>query len=184
MFREDLYYRLNVLPIELPPLRQRREDIPQLVEFFIRRANQQFNSEVNDCSEKALKLLMDHNWPGNIRELENTIQRASLLCQGQTLCADDFTKLQQHHNTDENNNSLEALIDKKLRASLAQKDIVEVNDLYQMVLHQMERPLIKIILEKTRGNQVRAAQVLGINRNTLRKKIQLLGIDKDKTTIE
>lgn len=184
LFREDLYYRLNVLPIELPPLRQRREDIPQLVEFFIRRANQQFNSEVNDCSEKALKLLMDHNWPGNIRELENTIQRASLLCQGQTLCADDFTKLQQHHNTDENNNSLEALIDKKLRASLAQKDIVEVNDLYQMVLHQMERPLIKIILEKTRGNQVRAAQVLGINRNTLRKKIQLLGIDKDKTTIE
>ena len=180
-FREDLYYRLKVLPIELPPLRARNEDIPLLVDFFINKANQQFNSAVTSCSEKALELLMRHNWPGNIRELENTIQRACLLVQGTILRASDFQQLQRIKNNEDPGNSLEALIDRKLRASLAQKDIVEVNDLYQMVLQQVERPLIQIILEKTRGNQVRAAQILGINRNTLRKKIQALDVNTDKT---
>lgn len=180
-FREDLYYRLNVLPFELPPLRERKEDIPLLVDFFIHKANSQFKSAITSCSDKAMTLLMRHNWPGNIRELENTIQRACLLSQGQMLRTSDFSQLQHCVVDHKDSESLEALINKKLRASLDQKDIVEVNDLYEMVLHQVERPLIQIILEKTRGNQVRTAQILGINRNTLRKKIQLLEIDTEKT---
>ncbi|OQY23673.1 MAG: two-component system response regulator [Desulfobacteraceae bacterium 4572_35.2] len=180
-FREDLYYRLNVLPLELPPLRDRTEDIPLLVDFFIQKANGEFNSEISHCSDKAMGILVNHHWPGNIRELENTIQRACLLSQGNTLRASDFPHLEQNNNQETSEDcALEALIGNKLRSSLAQRDIVEINDLYEMVLHQMERPLIQIILDKTRGNQVRAAEVLGINRNTLRKKIQLLGITTGK----
>ncbi len=183
-FREDLYYRLNVLPLELPPLRDRSEDIPLLVNFFIRQANQQFTSEITRCSDNALALLVKHNWPGNIRELENTIQRACLLSQGNLLRTCDFQQLQQENNSQEGCDSLEKLIENKLRASLNQKDIADVNDLYQMVLHQMERPLIQIIMEKTRGNQVRTAQILGINRNTLRKKIAILNISTEKNDLQ
>lgn len=180
-FREDLYYRLNVLPLELPPLRERTEDISQLVDFFIQKANSEFNSEISHCSDKAMNILVKHDWPGNIRELENTIQRACLLSQGNTLRASDFPHLERNKDQDKQEDcALEALIETKLRASLAQRDIVEINDLYEMVLHQMERPLIQIILDKTRGNQLRAAEVLGINRNTLRKKIQILGISTGK----
>lgn len=180
-FREDLYYRLNVLPLELPPLRERTEDIPLLVEFFIQKANSEFNSEINHCSDKAMSTLVKHSWPGNIRELENTIQRACLLSQGNTLRASDFPHLEHNKDQDKQEDcALESLIENKLRTSLAQRDIVEINDLYEMVLHQMERPLIQIILDKTRGNQVRAAEVLGINRNTLRKKIHILGISTGK----
>lgn len=184
LFREDLYYRLNVLPIALPPLRERSEDIPLLVDFFIRKANDEFGSEVGSCSEKAMKLLVGNPWPGNIRELENTIQRACLLSQGQVLRTSDFPQLLDNSSTGEENGSLEALIETKLRCSLAKKDIVEINDLYEMVLHQMERPLIRIILDKTRGNQVRAAEILGINRNTLRKKMQILDITAEKNGSE
>jgi len=180
-FREDLYYRLNVLPLELPPLRERTEDIPLLVEFFIQKANSEFNSETNRCSGKAMEILVKHSWPGNIRELENTIQRACLLSQGSTLSASDFPQLANSKDQEKQEDcALESLIENKLRTSLAQRDIVDINDLYEMVLHQMERPLIQIILDKTRGNQVRAAEVLGINRNTLRKKIQILGITTGK----
>nr|WP_320048385.1 sigma-54 dependent transcriptional regulator [uncultured Desulfuromonas sp.] len=179
-FREDLYYRLNVLPISLPPLRERAEDIPLLVDFFIRKANDEFGSVVSSCSEKAMQQLVRYPWPGNIRELENTIQRACLLSQGQVLRGSDFPQQTTDAPVQEENDSLEGLIEAKLRTSLAKKDIVEVNDLYEMVLHQMERPLIRIILDKTRGNQVRAAEILGINRNTLRKKIQTLGIIPEK----
>ncbi len=175
-FREDLYYRLNVLPLALPPLRERRDDIPPLVEYFIGRANSEFSSRITHCSNDAMRLLQHHHWPGNIRELENTILRACLLSQGQMLQPDDFPQLQQDNNQTGDDDSLETLIENKLRKSLAQKDIIEVNDLYEMVLHQMERPLIRIILERTRGNQVKAAAILGINRNTLRKKIAVLGI--------
>lgn len=182
-FREDLYYRLNVLPFELPPLRERTEDIPLLVDFFIQKANSEFNSEISHCSDKGMEILVNHRWPGNIRELENTIQRACLLSQGNTLRASDFPHLEQSKDQETKEDcALEALIENKLRSSLAQRDIVEINDLYEMVLHQMERPLIQIILDKTRGNQVRAAEVLGINRNTLRKKIQLLGIATGKNS--
>lgn len=180
MFREDLFYRLNVVPIALPPLRERREDIPQLIEYFINRAHQDLGVPARGCTEEALALLKRYDWPGNVRELENAIQRAALLSPDQLLTGGDFPDLLAGGGREENDCSLETLIANKLRSSLMPMEVNELDNLYDMVLHQMERPLIRIILEKTRQNQVRAAEILGINRNTLRKKIQTLGIEVRK----
>jgi two-component system, NtrC family, nitrogen regulation response regulator GlnG len=179
-FREDLYYRLNVVPINIPPLRERRNDIPLLVEYFLSRLPKELNVSVQGCTGEALELLKSHDWPGNVRELENTLRRATLLSSDQFLIPADFPDLAPQPSGKETDESLEALISNKLRATFAQMDVQELNNLYEMVLFQMERPLIKIILEKTRYNQVRAAEILGINRNTLRKKIQTLEIDVKK----
>ena len=175
-FREDLYYRLNVVPLELPPLRERREDIPSLVDFFLAKAGEDYGTAATGLTKEAMNLLYNYAWPGNVRELENIIQRAALLSPDALLNAADFPSLVIGHTSSGNNASLEGLINQKLQSSLAQIDLQDMNNLYDMVLHQMERPLINIVLEKTRGNQVKAAEVLGINRNTLRKKIQMLNI--------
>ena len=175
-FREDLYYRLNVVPLELPPLRERREDIPNLVDYFLVKAHEAYGTSATGLTREAMTLLCNYEWPGNVRELENIIQRAALLSPDALLNAADFPSLTTSHTGNSNNTSLEALINQKLQSALAQIDLQDMNNLYDMVLHQMERPLIKIVLEKTRGNQVKAAEVLGINRNTLRKKIQTLNI--------
>ncbi|PLY01782.1 MAG: nitrogen regulation protein NR(I) [Desulfuromonas sp.] len=180
-FREDLYFRLNVVPIPLPPLRRRQEDIPLLVEFFLSHIRQELGVPAQQVSDEGMQLLMNYAWPGNVRELENYLQRAALLSTNPVLTPDDFPDLLQGGiNDGENDHSLEALIANKLRASLTQMDVEDLDNLYTMVLEQMERPLIKIILEKTRGNQVRTAEILGINRNTLRKKIVQLGIEVKK----
>ncbi|ORJ63017.1 nitrogen regulation protein NR(I) [Geothermobacter hydrogeniphilus] len=176
-FREDLFYRLNVMPLELPPLRERREDIPLLARYFLQKARDDLHVSTRGISDEALNLLQKHAWPGNVRELENTIQRAALLSPDQFLTPADFVSLGNEISRQENDNSLEALVHNKLSASLAQMDVNELDNLYEMVLHQMERPLIQIVLGKTRGNQVRTAEILGINRNTLRKKIKTLGIN-------
>jgi two-component system nitrogen regulation response regulator GlnG len=175
-FREDLYYRLNVVPLELPALRDRREDIPNLADYFLAKAHQEYASPANGFAKEAMDLLCSYDWPGNVRELENAIQRASLLSPDALLNATDFPDLTSGQGSNSNGTSLEALITQKLQSSLTQIDLQDMDNLYEMVLHQMERPLINIVLEKTRGNQVKAAEVLGINRNTLRKKIKTLDI--------
>jgi two-component system nitrogen regulation response regulator GlnG len=180
-FREDLYYRLNVVPISIPPLRERRNDIPLLVEYFLSRLPKELNVLVQGCTKEALDLLKNHDWPGNVRELENALRRAALLSSDPFLSPGDFPDLIPQAGGRETDESLEALIGNKLRATFTQMDVQELDNLYEMVLAQMERPLIRIILEKTRYNQVRAAEILGINRNTLRKKIQLLDIDVKKS---
>ena len=175
-FREDLYYRLNVVPLELPPLRERQEDIPDLVDYFLAKAAEEYGTSANGLTKEAMDMLRSYDWPGNVRELENIIQRAALLSPDAMLNAADFPGLISGQGGSANNASLEGLINQKLQSSLSQIDLQEMDNLYEMVLHQMERPLINIVLEKTRGNQVKAAEVLGINRNTLRKKIQTLNI--------
>lgn len=176
-FREDLYYRLNVVPISLPALNQRKDDIPALVEFFLKRAQEELGVGPIECSKEALSLLKRHNWPGNVRELENVIKRATLLSPNHILMPSDFPGLISTQGSKNQDESLEALVARKLENSLAQMDLQELDNLYEMVLHQVERPLINIILHQTRGNQVRTAEILGINRNTLRKKIKTLEID-------
>ena len=176
-FREDLYYRLNVVPVELPPLRQRRDDIPLLIDYFLERAREQYQTNARGVTPEALTLLKSYRWPGNIRELEHMLQRAALLSPDAVLGPADFAEILNDQPGGDNGTSLEALISAKLQSSLLQINLREMNNLYDMVLQQMERPLINIVLDKTRGNQVRAAEVLGINRNTLRKKIQVLGIN-------
>lgn len=184
-FREDLFYRLNVVPIELPPLRERKEDLPELTNFFLQRARQELAVKVDGVSDEALQLLRQHNWPGNVRELENLIKRASLLTANQVLQPADFTSLNSTVAIGRQSESLESLVASKLQSSLASMNLGELDNLYAMVMEQVERPLINIILQQTRGNQVRSAEILGINRNTLRKKIQELGVSlKNKKSTE
>ncbi|RME40467.1 MAG: nitrogen regulation protein NR(I) [Deltaproteobacteria bacterium] len=185
-FREDLYYRLNVVPIRIPPLRDRREDIPDLVDFFLGKARDELKVGTKACSKKALELLQRHDWPGNVRELENCIMRAALLSPDPVLTPADFPELLTGRSTGrKRDESLEELIENKLRQSLGPvQDIEELENLYELVLHQMERPLLRIVLEKTRGNQLKAADILGINRNTLRKKIQTLGLKVQRQRLD
>jgi len=178
-FREDLYYRLNVVPIHLVPLRERKEDISLLVDYFLKKTCAEMESPTKQCTQDALRLLSNYTWPGNVRELENTIKRAVILSSDPLLTGDDFSGLRTQTGSAARNEelSLEALVEMKLRSSLGNLDKMESGDLYGMILEQMERPLIRFVLEKTRGNQVKAADILGINRNTLRKKIQELEIE-------
>ena len=177
MFREDLYYRLNVVPIKLPALRERRDDIPLLADFFLQKSRQDLGIDTIEFSTETLALFNTYDWPGNVRELENAIKRATLLSPDQVLTPTDFPDLNDNKSNRKQDESLETLIATKLENSLAQMNLQEMDNLYHMVLPQMERPLINIVLRKTRGNQIKAADVLGINRNTLRKKIKTLNID-------
>jgi two-component system nitrogen regulation response regulator GlnG len=183
-FREDLFYRLNVVPITLVPLRERKEDIPLLVDYFLAKSCREMGTHPKRCTPEALELLRTHDWPGNVRELENIIKRAVILSSDPLLSPDDFQGLRRGRAggalpTDDL--SLEGIVDMKLRASLANMDRMDTGDLYDVILEQVERPLIRFVLEKTRGNQVKAADILGINRNTLRKKINDLGIGVKKS---
>ncbi len=178
-FREDLFYRLNVVPIHLTPLRERREDVPSLVDYFLERTCGEMEMPDKRCAPEALELLCNHSWPGNVRELENTIKRAVILSSDPLLTPHDFTGLSDHQATIHaapQEQSLEALVEAKLRTAFYGIEKLEKGDIYDRVLEQVERPLIRYTLEKTRGNQVRTADILGINRNTLRKKITELGI--------
>ncbi len=182
-FREDLYYRLNVVPINLAPLRERSEDIPALVEYFLERTCAELEIPTKQCAPEAMDLLCSYGWPGNVRELENTIKRAVILSGDPLLTSADFTGLTNRQETIHavpQEQSLESLVEGKLRSSMNGIEKLDKGDIYDRVLEQVERPLIRFVLEKTRGNQVRAADVLGINRNTLRKKISELGISLKK----
>ncbi|MDD2366764.1 MAG: sigma-54 dependent transcriptional regulator [Desulfuromonadaceae bacterium] len=179
-FREDLYYRLNVVPITLAPLRDRRDDIPDLANYLLSRACAEMSVSPKQLSADALTLLNSYSWPGNVRELENAIKRAVILSNDPLLTAADFGGLLSTKETPQSGaqeTSLEELVDLKLRSSMNGIEGLEKGDIFAMVLEQVERPLIRLILEKCRWNQVKAADVLGINRNTLRKKISELNIE-------
>ncbi|HEY7558835.1 MAG TPA: sigma-54 dependent transcriptional regulator [Candidatus Binatia bacterium] len=178
-FREDLYFRLKVIPIVLPPLRERRGDIPLLIGYFIDKINREMGIQISGVSLDAQRLLEDHSWPGNVRELENTLIRAAVLASGPILFPKDFT-LQDRPNAapiEVDQLSLEEIIRHKLEDYFRRTEGVDVDNLYSLVIERIERPLIELTLKKTRGNQIRAAQILGINRNTLRKKIADLHIE-------
>jgi len=179
-FREDLYYRLNVVPINLVPLRERREDIPLLVQYFLNRVSAEMDIPPKQCNDEAMAILGAYAWPGNVRELENAIKRAVILSSDPILTGADFSALESAPGIEQIGNqdaSLEAIVESKLRSCLHGIEQLENGEIHAMVLEQVERPLIRIILEKTRWNQVKAADILGINRNTLRKKINELGIE-------
>jgi len=181
-FREDLYFRLKVIPISLPPLRERRGDLPLLVGYFIDKINREMGTSISGISPEALKLLEAHSWPGNVRELENTLIRAAVLSPGPILFPKDFTfqGSQGGHSREVDSLSLEEVIRHKLEDYFERTKGVDVDNLYSLVVERVERPLIELTLRKTQGNQVRAAEILGINRNTLRKKISELNISVKK----
>jgi two-component system nitrogen regulation response regulator GlnG len=176
-FREDLYFRLKVVPITVPPLRQRRGDIPDLVAYFIDKINGEMGTNITGVSPEASALLNAHPWPGNVRELENTLVRAAVLAPGPTLMPRDLALATREATaTVYDEMSLEEVVRLKLKDYFRQIGDVEPTDLYQLILERVERPLIELTLERTHGNQLRAAAILGINRNTLHKKVILLKI--------
>jgi two-component system nitrogen regulation response regulator GlnG len=176
-FREDLYFRLRVVPIKVPPLRQRRGDIPELVNYFLNKINREMSTNITGVSPEARTILNAHAWPGNVRELENTLVRAAVLAPGPTLMPHDFA-LATHEAaaTLHDDLSLEDVVRLKLKEYFRQTRDVELTNLYPLIMERIERPLIELTLERTQGNQLKAAALLGINRNTLHKKITQLKI--------
>ncbi len=184
-FREDLFYRLNVVPIHLPPLRDRRGDIPDLARHFLLVAARDGLASKN-LSTAAIEELQRYDWPGNVRELENLMRRIAVLYSETNIDARMVTESlaagTMHREsrdaagrlTDE---TLSQSVDRHLRAYFtAHQGRLPANGLYDRILHEMERPLLSICLEATRGNQIKAAELLGLNRNTLRKKLRELDI--------
>lgn len=185
LFREDLFYRINVVPIRLPALRERREDIPELVRHFLRLAQEE-GLPAKSIDEAAMSYLATQRWPGNVRELENMVRRMSVLCSEDHIGLDAIkAELGQRPRLagggDLSGESLSVLVRRKLEEYFAaHKQGLPARGLYQRILREVERPMIELTLSATKGNQVRAAQVLGLNRNTLRKKITELEIEVER----
>ncbi|MFN3076376.1 MAG: nitrogen regulation protein NR(I) [Alphaproteobacteria bacterium] len=180
LFREDLFYRLNVVPIRLPPLRERTEDIPELVNHFLAHAmSEGLPSKVLDGS--AMERLKTYRWPGNVRELENLVRRLAALYSQESIGGDvidgELAGAVPPNEPAPSGEGLGATVERHLRDYFtAHADTLPSSGLYDRVVNEVERPLISLTLEATRGNQIKAAQVLGLNRNTLRKKIRELDI--------
>jgi two-component system nitrogen regulation response regulator GlnG len=172
-FREDLFYRLNVIQINLPPLRKRKDDIVPLAEHFLQKHEQGATRKV--LTPETKKVLRAYDWPGNVRELENAVQRAVTLSQGDKIFPDALPQ-QLFRPGQGVTISFESFLEEKLSDLVERLGGLDKGDIYDMVIQRVERPLITLVLRKTEGNQVRAAGLLGINRNTLRKKIKDLGI--------
>jgi two-component system, NtrC family, nitrogen regulation response regulator GlnG len=182
LFREDLFYRLNVVPIRLPPLRERHEDIPSLVRHFFQQAANE-GLPLKAIEGAGMDRLKTYRWPGNVRELENLVRRLAALHSEEVIGLDaieaelaDTSPAAEVAETPKNE-GLSAAVERHLRDYFtAHGGGLPAAGLYDRVLREIEKPLISLSLGATRGNQIRAAQLLGLNRNTLRKKIRELDI--------
>jgi transcriptional regulator with PAS, ATPase and Fis domain len=154
-FREDLFYRLQVMPIALPALRERRGDIPLLVNYYVDRFNREFKKKVTHVSAAAMKSLEEYGWPGNIRELRNAVERAMLLIDGHVLEPEHLT-----------------MLSRQVNASRFQLPPEGVN------LEDLERQLLVQALERSGGNQTQAGELLGINRDQVRYRIEKFGLPR------
>ncbi|RKY33643.1 MAG: hypothetical protein DRP68_01705 [Candidatus Omnitrophota bacterium] len=160
-FREDLYYRLNVIPIYVPPLRERKDDIPLLVEHFLKKSTQRVkNKKVVDISKEAMDIFLEYDWPGNVRELENVIERAVILCKKDRIEKDDLPDF------------LKEIKPCFPVSSSTKRKIAPLKE----ALKSSEREIIENALRECGGNKKKAAQILGINRTTLYNKMRELGI--------
>jgi len=160
-FREDLYYRLNVVPIVMPPLRERKEDISPLTDYFLALYGEKNRKSLKGISGKALDLLVRYDWPGNIRELENCIERAVIMAREEVIVPADFPPQIQVLSREEGTNGF--------------------NFPSGISLEEMERALIVKTLAETDGNRTRASEILGINRRTLQNKLKQYGLNTPST---
>ncbi|MDO6965694.1 nitrogen regulation protein NR(I) [Rhizobium alvei] len=185
LFREDLYYRLNVVPLRLPPLRERAEDIPDLVRHFVQMTEKEGMAPKRFDNE-ALDVMKAYPWPGNVRELENFVRRLTALYPqdiitreiAETELKPDFAAAPaEKPGSRPGSVSISQAVEENMRTYFAEfGDSLPPPGLYDRVLAEMEYPLILAALTATRGNQIKAADLLGLNRNTLRKKIRELGV--------
>ena len=177
LFRDDLYWRLKIITIDLPPLRKRIDDIPELADYFVKRFGKEYNKSIKRVAESAIYKLKTYSWPGNVRELENCVRRAVLLCSGDVILDEhlqiDYEKerltgTDGQNLLDEFREKLEELIPDILRIS--------DNDARANIIELVEETLISKTLAECGYNQVRAAKMLGISRNTLRHRIKKYNI--------
>ena len=179
-FRPDLYYRLGVFTIHLPPLRERGDDLPMLVHHYVRRFNRELGREVREIAAEAMERLSGHPWPGNIRELQSVLKQALLRSTGPVLIPAFLpsptgvprTAAAAALSADESA-PLESFIRQRLQAGS--------NDLYEETLRRVEQFLLPLVLQSTGGNKVQAARILGINRLTLRMKLREIGLSDPKS---
>ncbi|MCE5313035.1 MAG: sigma-54 dependent transcriptional regulator [Nitrospiraceae bacterium] len=169
-FREDLYYRFNVIELKVPPLRNRKDDILPLAKHFLKAAVRDFELGLKEFSRDAEKFLSNYEWPGNVRELENMVKRAAILSKNsrlerRDLAAGDYSAC-----------SIRDFLENKLSSLMQKISRLESSDLYSTVISEVEKALVSIVLKETGGNQLKAAKILGINRNTLAKMIRLYKI--------
>ncbi|MBI4686342.1 MAG: sigma-54-dependent Fis family transcriptional regulator [Nitrospirae bacterium] len=167
-FRADLYHRLNVVSMQIPPLRDRKEDIPLLIDYFIKRANRETGHDIKGVSPQALSMLESYPWLGNVRELENTIRRAVILAKGDVLSEGDLAFLGQGAKSGFRE-MVESMIEKMF--------LTGEGSPYHALISEVERSLIERALKISRGNQVKASSLLGITRVTLRKKMEEYNIN-------
>ena len=179
-FREDLYYRLNVVPIHLPPLRDRREDVPELVGFFLELYSEENNRNVVHIDPKAMEALQDYHWPGNVRELQNYIERAVVLAPGDELTCDLLPDAVLSQRRPRGRRLAEAdpeILAQELVQQVLQSAGPHGEDLYNKIVNRVERELFAQVLATCNNVQIKAAARLGINRNTLHKKLKEHGLD-------
>jgi two-component system nitrogen regulation response regulator GlnG len=186
-FREDLYYRLNVVPIRVPPLRERTQDIPALVRHFMDQAKAS-GLPPKAIDAGAMQKLQAYRWPGNVRELENLVRRLCALYSEESIDVGAIetelaeTRQPAPQSQTAADEGLSAVVERHLRDYFAaHADGLPASGVYDRIVREIERPLIALSLEATKGNQLRAAELLGLNRNTLRKKIKELDIQPGRS---
>lgn len=167
-FREDLYYRLKVVSIHIPPLRERKEDISLLVRHFVDMSNQELNRQVKGIDPRAMELLVDHDWPGNVRELENVIKSAAVLCRGDVILPEYLPQRITRISQEPGYAALEAAVGETLREKIRSGTLKP----YDEITEYVDRLLVEMALQQADQNQVKAAEMLGISRTTLRKKMK------------
>ena len=178
-FREDLYYRLNVVSITIPPLRERKEDIPELVSYFLKKFNRELKKGVVGITPSVMEKITSYGWPGNVRQLENVLKRAMVLCQGEWILEDQLLfekgwekrEVEEEMSKENVEDLLNSLFEELSKTTTISQDLDMISIL--------ERGLILRALQKTGGNQLKAALLLGIHRSTLRGKMEKYNIKKE-----
>ena len=178
-FREDLYYRLNVIPVHVPPLRERSDDIPELAAALLASAAEELHITPPILMDDAIGLLKRYDWQGNVRELKNVMRRLAVLTPGASITMADVALAlgndEDGHGSEDD--TLSAAVSRCIKRYLDQLGYAEVHGLYRHVLEQVEPPLLQLVLEKAEGNQLKVSEMLGLNRNTVRKMLKHYDID-------
>ena len=178
-FREDLFYRLNVFVVQVPPLREHMEDLPLLVKHFVERTSRDLRKSIHGVSPETMQMLLRHNWPGNVRELESTLKYAMVHASGNIItpdCLPDVLRMSGTMTQATAGDSVTLDVGQYSRRLLAANQ----SNVYHTVLSAVDRVVLGEVLRHTKGNQVEAARLLGVSRNTLRAKLRSLGMTLEK----
>jgi len=176
-FREDLYYRLNVIPVHIPPLRERRDDIPELAEHLLKEAARELSMSAPILLDDAIGLLKRYNWHGNVRELKNVMRRLAVLTPGASITLSDGALALGQRQDDEQAETLGDTAHRFLKEYIEKLGYAKATGLHKHLLSQVEPALLQLVMEQCQGNQIKASEMLGLNRNTTRKLLRQYDID-------